>query len=137
MEDEELLDTRGRNITLAVVGVVVLVITLLVANNYRIKAGWIAAMKGHDEAARQRAADEMMGRGDVAEQLQGEPASVRAAAVRALAGLQTPKSAENLIPFMKDPDQPIRERAIQSVIGLGPTIALDRVVEKGFSDSDD
>src|SRR5262245_9554601 len=118
--EEEVLDSRGRNITLAVVGFVVLLIAGLVLNNYRIKAGWLAAMKGDDAAARRRAAEEMMDRGDVAEQLQGETASVRAAAARSLAEVKTPKAAENLIPFLKDSDQPVRDLAQQGLIGMGP-----------------
>src|SRR5207248_7734266 len=80
---------------------------------------------------------EMMERGDVAEQLQGEAPSVRAAAVRALREVANQKAAENLVPFMKDSDQPIKDRAIQSLVALGPSISLEPVVEKGFSDSDD
>jgi HEAT repeat protein len=135
--EEEVLDSRGRNITLAVVGIVVLLIAGLVLNNYRIKAGWLAAMKGEDAAARGRAAQAMMARGDVAEQLQGEPASVRTAAARALGEVKTRQAAENLIPFLKDGDQPVRELAIQGLIGLGPAVSLTPVVEKAFADSDD
>src|SRR5262249_42904915 len=44
---------------------------------------------------------------------------------------------ENLIPFMKDSDQPVKDLAIQGLIRMGPAVALDKVVEKGFADSDD
>src|SRR5438067_4772837 len=103
--EEENLDTRGRGVTIAIAVIVVVVISAVVLNNYRIKGGWIAAMKGYDAGARQRAASEMMERGDVAEQLQGEAPSVRAAAVRALREVgaanatQSKNAAENLIPF--------------------------------------
>src|SRR5437762_8407759 len=95
--EEESLDTRGRGVTIAIAIVVVLVIVGVVANNYRIKGGWISAMKSYDGASRQRAAREMMERGDVAEQLQGEAPSVRAAAVRALREVGSKKAAENLV----------------------------------------
>src|SRR5436305_10222951 len=137
MEEEEQLDRRGRGVTLAIVIVVVLIIAGVVFNNYRIKGGWISAMKGYDTASRQRSAREMMERGDVAEQLQGEAPSVRAAAARALREVGGAKAAENLIPFMKDTDQAIKDRAIQSLVDLGPQVSVQPVVEKGFSDSDD
>lgn len=135
--EEEALDGRGRNATLIVIGAIVLLIAGLVVNSYRIKAGWLAAMKGDDAAARRKAATEMMARGDVAEQLQGEPPSVRAAAARSLAEVNSTKAAENLIPFLKDSDQPVRELAIQGLLAMGPAVSLTPVVEKAFADSDD
>src|SRR5947209_4302374 len=122
--EEETLDNRGRGVTMAIAIAVVLIIVAIVANNYRIKGGWIGAMKGYETAGRQRAAREMMERGDVAEQLQGEAPSVRAAAARALREVGTNKAAENLIPFMKDSDQPIKERAIQALVALGAPVSL-------------
>ncbi len=79
--DEEALDSRGRNITLIIFGAIALLIIGLVWNNYHTKAGWIAAMKSDDPARQKAAAEAMMKRGQIAEQLQGQKPSVRVAAV--------------------------------------------------------
>jgi HEAT repeat protein len=134
--DEEPLDSRGRNITLAVFGLIVLVIAVLVINNYRTKAGWVRALKGDDVAARAAAAQAMMRKGQVAEQLQGDRPSVRSAAVRALAAVGTTAAAEQLIQFYKDADAPIKDQAKAAVIDLGFDVAHVPVV-KGLGDSDD
>jgi HEAT repeat protein len=134
--DEEPLDSRGRNITLAVFGLIVLVIAVLVINNYRTKAGWVRALKGDDVAARTTAAQAMMRKGQVAEQLQGDRPTVRSAAVRALAHVATTPAVEQLIQFYKDPDGPIKEQAKQAVIAIGFDTAHVPVV-KALGDSDD
>jgi HEAT repeat protein len=134
--DEEPLDSRGRNITLIVFAVIVIAIAALVINNYRTKAGWVAAMRSTDVAARKQAAEQMMRKGQVAEQLQGDRPSVRVAAVRSLAAVGTTAAAEQLIQFFKDADAPIKELAKQSVVALGPQVALVPAV-KGLGDSDD
>src|SRR5688572_6537209 len=89
--EDEALDSRGRNITLAIFGGIVLLIAALVFNNYRIKQDRIAGMKSTDPARQAVKALEMMrgatNDGFVAEQLQGERPSVRMAAVRALRAL--------------------------------------------------
>ena len=41
--DEEVLDSRGRNLTLIIFGAIAVLIIGLVWNNYRTKAGWIAS----------------------------------------------------------------------------------------------
>ncbi|MBI3912137.1 MAG: HEAT repeat domain-containing protein [Armatimonadetes bacterium] len=134
--EEETLDTRGRNITLAVFGAIVVLITGLVINNYRIKASQIAAMRGYNVDQRVAAARAMMARGDVAEQIQGEPASVRMVAVRALEEVGDSEAAKKLIPLMKDSDHPVREFAIQALMQLGPAAALEAAVE-ALGDTDD
>src|SRR5215210_8083183 len=101
--EEEPLDSRGRNITLAVFGLIVLVIAALVINNYRTKAGWIRALRSNDVAARRAAAEAMMRKGHVAEQLQGDRPTVRSAAVRALRTVGTTAAVEQIIQFFKDP----------------------------------
>lgn len=136
MVDEEPLDSRGRNITLAIFGIIVLVIAVLVINNYRTKAGWVRDLKGTEIAARQAAAEAMMRKGQVAEQLQGDRPSVRSAAVRALRLVGTTAAAEQLIQFFKDPEAPIKEQAKQAVIALGYDVARDPVV-RGLGDTDD
>lgn len=123
--DEEVLDSRGRNITLAVFGVIALLIIGLVFNNYRTKSGWIAAMKSEDAAAQKQAAEAMMKRGQIAEQLQGQKPSVRIAAVRSLAQVRTPEAAEQLFQFMKDPDVPIKDLTVRSIIDFGPEIVMN------------
>src|SRR5947209_5739513 len=132
MEDEA-LDSRGRNVTLIIFGVIVLVIAGLVGNNYRIKVDRIAGMESGDpprEAAKVR---EMMegftNDGAIAEQLQGERPSVRMAAVRSLLALaQAPSTkdkdrkdaAKLTVPFMKDSDQAIKAFAVQALTTMGP-----------------
>lgn len=136
MIDEEPLDSRGRNITLAVFGLIVLVIAFLVIRNYRTKSGWVQDLKGADVARRTAAAQAMMARGQVAEQLQGDRPSVRSAAVRALSTVGTTAAAEQLIQFFKDPDAPIKDQAKAAVIEMGFDTAHAPVV-KGLGDSDD
>jgi HEAT repeat protein len=140
--DDEALDSRGRNITLGVFGGIVLLIAGLVFNNYRIKQDRIAGMKSDNHAVQAAKAREMMqgwsNPGHIAEQLQGERPSVRLAAVRALKALsaqqgpreKTTKDAARLtVPFLKDTDQPIKDAAIQSLTAMGPDIAMDAATE--------
>lgn len=135
MEDEP-LDSRGRNITLAVFGLIVVVIAALVISNYRTKAGWVRDMQSDNVEAQRAAATAMMRKGQVAEQLQGDRPSVRSAAVRALRAVGTTAAAEQIIQFFKDPDQPIKDQAKQAVVALGPQVALAPTV-KALGDSDD
>src|SRR5947209_20229570 len=123
--DEEVLDSRGRNITLVIFGAIALLIIALVWNNYRTKTGWIAAMKSEDVAAQKAAAEAMMKRGQIAEQLQGQKPSVRIAAVRSLAQVKTPEAADQLFQFMKDSDTPVKDLTKKSLTDLGPNIVLN------------
>jgi HEAT repeat protein len=145
MEDEA-LDARGRNITLIIFGAIVLLIAGLVFNNWRVKQARIAAIKSPDPARQRAAMKEMMAGftndGHIAEQLQGERPSVRAAAVRALQALaEDPETkvrkdaARLIVPFMKDSDQPIKDQAVQSLTAMGPDIAMDAAVN-ALGDSD-
>lgn len=147
MEDEA-LDSRGRNITLGVFGLAVVVIAGLVFNNYRVKQDRITGMKSGDPAVQAAKVHEMMvgfaNDGAIAEQLQGERPSVRLAAVRALRALATQNSipekdrkdaAKLTVPFLKDSDQPVKDLASQSLVAMGPEIALDAAVG-ALGDSD-
>jgi HEAT repeat protein len=146
MEDEA-LDSRGRNITLAIFGGIVLLIAILVANNYRVKQDRISGMESAVPARQTAKVKELMAGftndGFVAEQLQGERPSVRMAAVRSLKLLkddpnpQTRSDAAKLIvPFLKDSDPPIRDLAAQSLTEMGPDIAMTAATSAlGDSDS--
>src|SRR5437773_346040 len=123
--DEEVLDSRGRNITLIIFGAIAVLIIGLVWNNYRTKAGWIAAMKSGSAEAQQAAAEAMMKRGQIAEQLQGQKPSVRIAAVKSLALVRTPEGADQLFQFMKDPDSPVKDLTTTALINLGPDVVLN------------
>jgi HEAT repeat protein len=135
--DEDATQGRGINVTLLIFGAVVLLIAGLVFNSYRIKQGRIAGMRSADPTRQAGAVREMMqgftNDGHVAEQLQGERPSVRAAAVRALLALATAPGTDDkdrrdaarlTVPFMKDSDQPIKDRAIQALTAMGPEISL-------------
>ncbi len=147
MEDEA-LDTRGRNVTLGIFGAIILLIAGLVGNNYRIKLARVDGMQSNVPARQSAAIREMMqgftNDGHIAEQLQGERPSVRAAAVRALLALakdgatdaKTARNAARLtVPFLKDSDQPIKDRAQQALTAMGPAIAIEAVTG-ALGDSD-
>jgi HEAT repeat protein len=123
--DEEVLDSRGRNITLVVFGVIALLIIGLVWKNYYTKASWIRDMKSDNPTAQKQAAEAMMQRGQIAEQLQGQKPSVRIAAVRSLAQVRTPEAADQLFQFMKDSDTPIKDLTVRSIIDFGPDIVMN------------
>ena len=126
--DDEALDTGGRNLTLGVFGVIVLLIVGLVVFNYFKRQALIGDLKSPKVARRVRAAELLVRRASndshVAEQFQGEPPSVRMAAARALRELGTADAAMKLVPFMKDGDLPIRFYARDALIALGPDAAM-------------
>lgn len=136
--EEEPLDSRSRNITLAIVAAIALAIGGLVFHHYRVRHDRIAGMKSLDRLLQASKVREMMqgaaNDGFVAEQVQGERPSVRMAAVRALRSLTLDpnappelrrKAAAMTVPFLKDSDQPIRDLAIQSLTAMGPEIAME------------
>jgi HEAT repeat protein len=77
-----------------------------------------------------------MRRGQVAEQLQGQPPSIRMAAVQALADVHTPTAAIEIIQFRKDPDEPIKDLAKVKLVEMGPAIVLKPALD-ALENSDD
>src|SRR5437870_10471250 len=103
---------EGSKTSLIVFTIIAVVVAFLAFNSWRVRTGWLRDIQGDDPAARKAAAEAMMRRGQVAEQLQGQPPSIRLAAVRALAEVRSPltdaqNAATEIIQFRKDPDDPI------------------------------
>src|SRR5438093_7315490 len=99
---------EGSTTSLIVFSVIALIVAFLAINSWRVRSGWLRDIKGDVPAARKAAAAAMMSRGQVAEQLQGQPPSVRVAAVRALAEVGNPTAATEIIQFRKDPDDHVK-----------------------------
>src|SRR5438445_5591062 len=115
---------EGSKTSLIVFSGIAVIVAALAINSWRVRTGWLRDIKGKDPAARKAAARAMMDRGQVAEQLQGQPPSIRLAAVRALAEVSAPDAATEIIQFRKDPDEPIKEVAKAKLIEMGPAIVL-------------
>lgn len=115
---------EGSKTSLIVFTVIAVIVAFLAINSWRVRSGWLRDIRGDDPAARKAAAEAMMRRGQVAEQLQGQPPSIRIAAVRALADVRTPDAAAEIIQFRKDPDDPVKELAKAKLIEMGPQIVL-------------
>jgi HEAT repeat protein len=127
---------EGSKTSLIVFSLIALVVAGLAFNSWRVRTGWLHALKGSDPAARRAAAQAMMRRGQVAEQLQGQPPSVRVAAVRALAEVRTPDAATEIIQFRKDPDDPVKDLAAKKLIEMGPDIVMKPALD-ALENSDD
>src|SRR6266849_4446186 len=115
---------EGSKTSLIVFSIIALIVAFLAINSWRVRSGWLRDLKGDDPGARTAAAEAMMRRGQVAEQLQGQPPSIRVAAVRALADVRTPDAATEIIQFRKDPDEPVKDLAKAKLIEMGPVIVL-------------
>lgn len=122
--ETETPEGEGSKTSLYVFTAIAVIVAALAINSWRVRTGWLRDIKGSDPAARKAAAQAMMDRGQVAEQLQGQPPSIRLAAVRALAEVGTPDAATEIIQFRKDPDEPIKQVAGAKLIELGPQIVL-------------
>jgi HEAT repeat protein len=92
---------EGSKTSLVVFSIIAVIVAALAINSWRVRTGWLRDIQGADPAARKAAAQAMMDRGQVAEQLQGQLPSVRLAAVRALAQVGTPDAAAEIIQFRK------------------------------------
>src|SRR5438552_3345531 len=115
---------EGSKTSLIVFTVIALIVAFLAINSWRVRSGWLRDIKKDDPAVRKAAAEAMMRRGQVAEQLQGQSPSIRVAAVRALADVHNPDAAMEIIQFRKDPDEPVKDLAKQKLIEMGPEIVL-------------
>jgi HEAT repeat protein len=115
---------EGSKTSLIVFGVIAVIVAALAIHSWRVRAGWLRDIQGSDPTARKAAAQAMMDRGQVAEQLQGSLPSIRLAAVRALAEVGTSDAATEIIQFRKDPDEPIKEVAKAKLIEMGPAVVL-------------
>jgi HEAT repeat protein len=115
---------EGSKASLYIFTAIAVIVAALAINSWRVRSGWLRDIKGSDPAARKAAAQAMMNRGQVAEQLQGQLPSVRLAAVRALAEVGTPDAATEIIQFRKDPDEPIKQVAGAKLVELGPQVVL-------------
>jgi HEAT repeat protein len=129
-------EAEGSKTSLIVFSVIALIVAGLAFNSWRVRSGWLRDIRGNDPAARKAAAQAMMRRGQVAEQLQGQPPSIRLAAVRALAEVQTPGAAVEIIQFRKDPDEPIKNLAHQKLVQMGPAIVQEPALA-ALENSDD
>lgn len=129
-------EAEGSKTSLIVFSIIALVVAGLAFNSWRVRSGWLRDIRSGDPAARKAAAQAMMRRGQVAEQLQGQPPSIRLAAVRALAEVRTPAAAVELIQFRKDPDEPIKHLAHVKLVELGPEIAQQPALD-ALENSDD
>ena len=122
-------EAEGSKTSLIVFSIIALVVAGLAFNSWRVRSGWLRDIRSSDASARQAAAQAMMRRGQVAEQLQGQPPSIRLAAVRALAEIRTPlnlaqSAAREIMQFRKDPDVPISDQAKVKLVDIGPEIVL-------------
>lgn len=115
---------EGSKSSLIVFSLIAVVVAALALNSWRVRSGWLRDIKSSNPSARKAAAQAMMDRGQVAEQLQGQPPSIRLAAVRALAEVDTPDAATEIIQFRKDPDAPISDEAKAKLIAMGPNVVL-------------
>src|SRR5687767_9541985 len=111
-------EEEGSKTSLIVFSVIALIVAGLAFNSWRVRSGWIRDIQGSDASARKAAAAAMMRRGQVAEQLQGRPPSVRLAAIRALAEVKNANAAAEIIQFRKDTDEPIKELAKQKLVEM-------------------
>src|SRR6266542_1359857 len=120
----ELPEGEGSKNSLIVFSVIAVIVAGLAFNSWRVRSGWLRDIQGNDPAARRAAAQAMMRRGQVAEQLQGQPPSIRMAPVQALADVHTPTAAIEIIQFRKDTDEPIKDLAKAKLVEMGPAIVL-------------
>src|SRR5438093_4975376 len=120
----DLPEGEGSKTSLIVFSVIAVIVAGLAFNSWRVRSGWLRDIRGNNPAARRAAAAAMMRRGQVAEQLQGQPPSIRMAAVQALAEVNTPTAAMEIIQFRKDPDAPISDLAKSKLVQMGPAIVL-------------
>jgi HEAT repeat protein len=127
---------EGSKTSLIVFSVIALIVAGLAFNSWRVRSGWLRDIRGGDPAARKAAAAAMMRRGQVAEQLQGQAPSIRMAAVQALAEVNTPDAAVEIIQFRKDPDAPIADLARAKLVQMGPGIVLKPALD-ALENSDD
>ncbi len=127
---------EGSKTSLIIFSIIAIIVAGLAFNSWRVRTGWLRDLQSDNAEARKAAAAAMMGRGQVAEQLQGNPASIRLAAVRALAAVRTPLAATEIIQFRKDPDDPIKDAATKMLVAMGPDIVMKPAIE-GLENSDD
>ena len=64
---------EGSRTSLIVFSIIAVIVAGLAINSWRVRQGWLRDIKGGDPAAQRAAAAAMMRRGQVAEQLQGQP----------------------------------------------------------------
>jgi HEAT repeat protein len=121
-EQNDTPEAEGSKTSLIVFSIIALIVAFLAINSWRVRSGWLRDIKSDDAAVRKTAAEAMMRRGQVAEQLQGQPPSIRVAAVRALADVRSPDAATEIIQFRKDPDDPVKELAKAKLVEMGPDI---------------
>src|ERR1700719_4193821 len=117
-------EAEGSKTSLIVFSIVAVIVAALAINSWRVRTGWLRDIQSPNAGARKAAARAMMDRGQVAEQLQGQTPSIRLAAVRALAEVDTPDAATEIIQFRKDPDEPVKDTAKAKLIEMGPNVVL-------------
>ena len=129
-------EAEGSKTSLIVFTIIAIIVAFLAINSWRVRSGWLRDIKSDDPGVRKAAAEAMMHRGQVAEQLQGQPPSIRVAAVRALADVRNSDAATEIIQFRKDPDDPVKELAKAKLVEMGPEI-VQKPAMAALENSDD